>query len=129
MMTSLTLSGALPLLAHRLLEAGIAHDGAGRPDDRPDKEVERLQHVVGIAIDVIDRSRARVMAVADRIDLVHVVAHGIPPVGPRRWRSFPAAFAKSRPLRLQALRRPPVPSGGRKLKKTTSFLRSVNPTP
>ena len=66
---------ALALLAHRLVEAGIDHDGAGRPDDRPDEEVERLQHVVGIAVDIIRRRRARVVAVTDGIDFVRVVAH------------------------------------------------------
>src|SRR5580704_5844898 len=77
---------ALALLAHRLVEAGIDHDGAGRSDDRPNEEVERLQHVVRIAIDVIGRCRAGVAAVADRIDFVRVVAHGFPSV------SSPAAI-------------------------------------
>src|SRR5262249_25450998 len=49
-------------------------------DDRPDVEVERLQHVVGIAVDVIFRRLAIVMAVADRVDLMDVVAHRGSPV-------------------------------------------------
>ena len=65
---------ALAFLAHRLVEAGIDDDGAGRPDDRPDEEVERLQYVVRIAVDVIGRRPARMVAVTDGIHLVNVVS-------------------------------------------------------
>ena len=71
---------ALALLAHRLVEAGIDDDRAGRPDDRPDEEIERLQHVVRIAVDEIRRRTARMMAVTDRVDFVDVVAHWPSPV-------------------------------------------------
>jgi hypothetical protein len=66
---------ALALSAHGFVEAGVEHDGAGRPDDGPDKEVERLQHVMRIAVDEIGRRAAVVMAVTDRVDFVQVVAH------------------------------------------------------
>ena len=69
---------ALALLAHRLVEAGIDDDGAGRTDDRPDEKVERLQHVVRIAVDEIHRRTARMMAVLDRVNLVDVLAHARP---------------------------------------------------
>jgi hypothetical protein len=66
---------ALAPLPHGLVEAGIDHDGAGRPDDGPDEVVERLQHVMQIAVDEIRRRPARVVAVADGKNLVDVVAH------------------------------------------------------
>ena len=74
---------ALALLAHRLVEAGIEHDGAGRPDDRPDKEIERLQHVVRIAVDEVRRRAARMMAVTDGINFVNVFGHVFPPMASR----------------------------------------------
>jgi len=49
---------AQAFLAHRLVKAGIEDDGSGRPDDRPDEKVERLQHVMRIAIDEIHRRTA-----------------------------------------------------------------------
>ena len=69
---------ALALLPHRRIEAGVDNDGALGPDDRPDIEVERLQHVVRIAADEVFRCLAIVMAVADRVDLVDVLAHDFP---------------------------------------------------
>jgi hypothetical protein len=47
-----------------------------RADDGPDVIIERLQHVVRIAADIILRRGPRVMAVADGVDFVDVVAHG-----------------------------------------------------
>jgi hypothetical protein len=66
---------ALAAPAHRLVEAGIDDDRARRPHDGPHEEVERLQHVVRIAADEVLRRPARVMAVADGVNLVDVVAH------------------------------------------------------
>src|SRR5262245_13151323 len=77
---------ALALLAHRGVEAGVEDDSLRRPDDRPDIEIERLQHVVGIAADEVLRRLAIVVSVADRIDLVDVVGHGFLP----RARHFPS---------------------------------------
>ena len=67
---------ALAAAAHRLVEAGIDNDRAGRADDRPDEEIQRLQHIVRIAADEVLRRAARMMPIADRINLVHVLAHG-----------------------------------------------------
>ena len=69
---------ALPLLAHRLVEPGIEHDGAGRPDDGPDKEIERLQYVVRIAVDEVRRRTARMMAVTDGVNFVNILGHVSP---------------------------------------------------
>src|SRR5580698_831616 len=66
---------ALAAPAHWLIEAGIDNDGAGRTDDRPDEEVERLEHVVRIAADEVLRRAPRMMPIADGINLVHVLAH------------------------------------------------------
>ena len=93
-MTLATASGATPSAAspsrtgltisrwrrrgHRLVEAGIDDDGAGRPDDRPDEIIERLQHVVRIAADEVFGRAPRMMRVADRVDLVQVLAHAVP---------------------------------------------------
>ena len=71
---------ALALLTHRLVEAGIDDDGAGRSDDRPDEKIERLQYIVRIAVDKIHRRTARMVAVTDRINFVDVVAHWPSPV-------------------------------------------------
>ena len=79
---------ALPLLSHHVVEAGIEDDGAGRSNDRPDIEVERLQNVVRIAKDVVFSRFAFVVAVANGIDLVRVVAHRAFPLAP--FRSLPA---------------------------------------
>ena len=46
---------ALTLLAHGRVEAGIEDDGAGASDNGPNVEVERLQHVMGIAADEVFR--------------------------------------------------------------------------
>jgi hypothetical protein len=43
----------LAFFAHRLVETGVDYDHAGRTDDHLDKEIERLQDVVRIAIDEI----------------------------------------------------------------------------
>ena len=66
---------ALPAAADRFVEAGIDDDRAGRPDDRPDEEIKRLQHVVRIAADEVLRRPPRVLPVADRVNLVHVLGH------------------------------------------------------
>ena len=51
----------LPLAAvgHRLVKAGVEQDGARRTDHRPYEVVERLQHVMRIAADVVFRGLAR----------------------------------------------------------------------
>ena len=93
MMTSSTLSGSTPsrfspsptgvmtvrprLRADRLIEAGVDHEGALVVPDHPDEIVERLQHVVRIAADVVLRGLALMLGVADREDFPDVVAHGI----------------------------------------------------
>ena len=69
---------AVALLPHRLVEAGIDDDRSGRPDDRPDEEIERLQHIVRIAADEIRRRAPFMVAVADGIDFMQVIAHGGP---------------------------------------------------
>ena len=66
---------ALAAAAHRLVEAGIDNDRAGRADDRPDEEIQRLQHIVRIAADEVLRRATRMMPIADGINLVHVLAH------------------------------------------------------
>ena len=77
---------ALALLGHRLVVAGVDNDGAGRTDDRPDEKVERLQYVVRIAADEIDRRAARMMAVFDRVNLVDVFGRVI------SWAMFSSAM-------------------------------------
>ncbi len=67
---------AAALLGGRLIEAGVAHEGAVRPFDHPDVIGDRGHLVVRIAEDVVLRAHARVLGVADGIDLVDVVAHG-----------------------------------------------------
>ncbi len=62
-------------LRHSLVEAGIDNEGAMRADDRPNKEIERLQHIVRIAADEILRRAARVVPVADRVDIMNVIGH------------------------------------------------------
>src|SRR5580704_16924663 len=52
---------ALAAGAHRLVETGVDDDRAGRPDDRPDEKIERLEYVVRVAVDEICRRAARVM--------------------------------------------------------------------
>ncbi len=66
---------ALPFPAHRLVKAGVEDDRAGCTGDRPNEEIERLKPVVRIAVDVICRSRARMVPVADGVDFVGVVTH------------------------------------------------------
>src|SRR5262245_47276659 len=68
---------ALALLTHGRVEAGIEDDRAGRPDNRPDVEIERLQHVMRIAADEIFRGVAIMMPVANGINLMGVVAHSV----------------------------------------------------
>ena len=72
---------ALALLAHGRVKAGVENDRAGRPDDRPNIEVERLQHVVRIAADEVFRGLAIMMSVADGVNFVGVVAHSSSPSG------------------------------------------------
>ena len=74
---------ALTLLAHGRVEAGIEDDGAGASDNGPNVEVERLQHVVGVAADEVLRCLAIMMPIADGIDFVDVVAHWSSPLGMR----------------------------------------------
>lgn len=66
---------ALALLRHGLVEASIDDKGAVRADDRPDKVIERLQHIVRVAADEILRRFAIVVPVADRIDIMNVIGH------------------------------------------------------
>jgi hypothetical protein len=58
----------LAFLAHRLVEAGINDISALLADDRPDVVVERLEHIVRVAADIILLRVAIVMAVVDRKD-------------------------------------------------------------
>jgi hypothetical protein len=44
-------------------------------DDRPDKEIERLQDIVRVAVDEISERTARVMTVANGVNFVNVVGH------------------------------------------------------
>ena len=67
----------LPIAASKPVSRTMVPDLS---DDRPDVEVERLQHVVRIAADEILRRLARMVPVADRVDLVDVVAHGCSPI-------------------------------------------------
>jgi len=66
---------ALAFFAHRFVEAGIDDDRTRRPDDRPHEEIERLQDIVRVAVDEIRGRAARMMTVADGVDLVNVVGH------------------------------------------------------
>ena len=66
---------ALAFFAHGFVEAGVHHDDPGRPDDRPDKEIERLQDIVRVAVDEISERTARVMTVANGVNFVNVVGH------------------------------------------------------
>src|SRR5262249_15257540 len=77
---------ALALLAHGRVEAGIEDDGAGASDNGPNVEIERLQHVVGVAADEVFRCLAIMMLVANGIDFVDVVAHWSSPSGMRAAR-------------------------------------------
>src|ERR1043166_9190615 len=70
---------ALALLRHRLVEAGVDHESAVRPRDRPDVKIDRLLNVVRIAADVVLRGTAFVTPVLDGVDFMHVAAHpGLP---------------------------------------------------
>src|SRR5262249_44714663 len=71
---------ALTLLRHGLVEPGIDHECAVRAADRPHVEVQRLRHIVRVAADEILARAPLMMAVADRVDLVDIVAHGLLPV-------------------------------------------------
>src|SRR5262249_23670019 len=66
---------ALAFSAHGRIEAGVENDRTGWPNDRPNIEVERLQHVVRVAADEVFCRFAIVMPVADGIDFMRVVAH------------------------------------------------------
>jgi hypothetical protein len=66
---------ALALLRHGLVEASIDDKGTVRADDRPDKVIERLQHIVRVAADEILRRFAIVVPIADRVDIMNVIGH------------------------------------------------------
>ena len=68
----------LALLAHRLVEADIDNDRAGRPDNHLDEKIERLQNVVRIAVNEISRRTARMVAVANGVNFMNIVGHRIP---------------------------------------------------
>ena len=72
---------ALAFSAHRRIEAGVDNDRTGRADNRPNIEVERLQHVVRVAADEVLRRFAIVVPVSNGIDLMRVVAHSFSPSG------------------------------------------------
>ena len=82
---------ALAFLAHGLVEAGVDHNRAGRPDDRPNKEIERLQNIVRVAINKIGGRTPRMMTVADGVNFMNVVGHGIIPFRRhgRTWSGHP----------------------------------------
>src|SRR5205085_785629 len=67
--------GAAALRSDRLVEAGVDDEGALVVADHPDEVVERLQHVVRIAADVVLRGLALMLRVADGENLPDVVAH------------------------------------------------------
>src|SRR3569832_533317 len=69
-----------------LVESGVADEGAVWPLDHPDVVGDRRHLVVRVAENVILGALARMRAVADRVDLVNVVAHGFlpPTVTPAR---------------------------------------------
>src|SRR6185312_2503310 len=73
---------ALTLFRAGLIEAGIADEGAVRPLDHPDVVADRRHLVVRVAENVVFRSLARVLGVADRVNLVDVVAHDASPALP-----------------------------------------------
>src|SRR5947208_11243495 len=72
---------ALAFSAHGGIEAGVDNDRTGRADNRPNIEVERLQHVVRVAADEVLRRFAIVVPVSNGIDLMRVVAHSFSPSG------------------------------------------------
>src|SRR5262245_5011434 len=88
---------ALTLFPHGRVEAGIQDDGAGASDNGPNVEVERLQHVVGVAADEVFRCLAIMMPVADGIDFVDVVAHWSSPSGMRAYDAHGARCGAPRP--------------------------------
>src|SRR5215470_2716709 len=69
---------ALAAFGHCLVKTGIDHDRAGFADDRPHEEVERLKRIVRVAADKILARAARVVAVANGINFIHVT-HGLLP--------------------------------------------------
>jgi hypothetical protein len=81
----------LPIAASKPVSRTI---GPALTDDRPDVEIERLQHVVRIAADEILRRLAIMVPVADRVDLVDVVAHVRSPL---LTQSFPGASEAREP--------------------------------
>src|SRR5262245_23227166 len=87
---------ALALLAHGRVEPGIEDDGAGASDNGPNVEIERLQHVMGVAADEVFRCLAIMMPVANGIDFVDVVAHWSSPSGMRAARGQGARRAVRR---------------------------------
>ena len=104
--------GAAALLGHGGVEAGVDDEGAGGPDDRPDVIVERLQDVVRIAADVVLRRAPVVMAVADGIDFVDVVAHdcSLPCAIMHNARSIAMITSRSLPVGwVELLRDPTLP--------------------
>jgi hypothetical protein len=84
---------ALALLRHGLVDASIDEKRAARADDRPDKVIERLQHVVQVAADEILRRFAIVVPVATSS------ATGLIPalVSSRAPRRLPSARRTERP--------------------------------
>src|SRR5215472_6379472 len=88
---------ALALLAHGRVEVGIEDDGAGASDNGPNVEIERLQHVVGVAADEVFRCLAIMMPVANGIDFVDVVAHWSSPSGMRAYDAHGARCGAPRP--------------------------------
>src|SRR5258708_29974 len=67
--------GAAALGSDRLGGGGIDHAGPPIVLDDPDEIVERLQHVVRIAADVVFGRLALMLGVTDRVDLPNIVAH------------------------------------------------------
>ena len=77
---------ARAFLGGGFVEAGVAHKDAVRPLDDPDVVGDRGHLVVRIAENVVLGALARVARVADRVDLVNVVAHDfLPTVTPARF--------------------------------------------
>src|SRR5262249_24977066 len=78
--------GARAFLGGGFVEAGIADKRAVRPLDHPDVIRDRCHLIMRIAENVIFRALACMRRVADRIDLVDVVAHDfLPTVTPARF--------------------------------------------
>jgi hypothetical protein len=67
--------GAPTLSSRRVIEPGVADEGAVRTFDDPDVIGERNHLIVRVAEDVVLRTHARLLGVTHGIDLVDVVAH------------------------------------------------------